>query len=97
MNLKKFRMMRGNSQAEIASLLNIQTQTYQNYELGKRQPNLEILSKLADIYNTDIDSLVRGEEVIYYHDYQKALINEVKNLSEVECAKVHGFIKGLKQ
>lgn len=46
------------TQKEIASYLNISQVAYSYYELNKRNIPLELLSKLADYYNTSIDYLL---------------------------------------
>lgn len=49
------------SQAEVAKLLNIDRSTYTNYELGKTEPPLETLKKLAAIFGVSVDRLVYWE------------------------------------
>ena len=46
------------TQQEIANYLNISQVAYSYYELNKRNIPLELLSKLADYYNTSIDYLL---------------------------------------
>lgn len=55
------------TQSEISKLLNISQVAYSYYELNKRNIPLELLSKLADYYNTSIDYLVyRTDEIKPY-------------------------------
>ena len=55
------------TQSEISKLLNISQVAYSYYELNKRNIPLELLSKLADYYNTSIDYLVyRTDEMRPY-------------------------------
>ncbi len=46
------------NQTDISKLLNISQVAYSHYELNKRNIPLDLLSKLADYYNTSIDYLV---------------------------------------
>ena len=46
------------TQNDISKILNISQVAYSYYELNKRSIPLELLSKLADYYNTSIDYLV---------------------------------------
>ena len=46
------------TQNELSNYLNISQVAYSYYELGKRNITLELLSKLADYYNTSIDYLL---------------------------------------
>ena len=55
------------TQSEISKLLNISQVAYSYYELNRRNIPLELLSKLADYYDTSIDYLVyRTDEIKPY-------------------------------
>ncbi|MGN0528124.1 MAG: helix-turn-helix domain-containing protein, partial [Eubacterium sp.] len=45
-------------QSEIAEYLNIQQNTYSQYETGKRDIPVSMLWKLADYYGTTVDYLI---------------------------------------
>ena len=49
------------NQADVAKLLNIDRSTYTNYELGKTEPPLETLKKIAGIFGVSVDRLVFWE------------------------------------
>lgn len=55
--LKHYREKNNYSQEQIAQKINITQQAYSNYEKGKRLPSIEILIKLADIYEISLDIL----------------------------------------
>lgn len=55
--LKYYREKNKYSQEEIAEKINITQSAYSNYEKGKRLPSIEILIKLADIYEISLDIL----------------------------------------
>lgn len=46
------------SQREIAQALGCSQQAYSNFELGKREVPLDILSKIADFHKTSVDYLL---------------------------------------
>lgn len=55
------------TQKELSHLLNISQVAYSYYELNKRSIPLELLSKLADFYNTSVDYLLyRTDEIKPY-------------------------------
>ena len=55
------------TQKQISRLLNIAQVAYSYYELNKRSIPLELLSKLADFYNTSVDYLLyRTDEITPY-------------------------------
>ncbi len=61
--LKKCRKEKGLTQAQAAIYCDITEKTYQNYELMTREPKLEILVRIADLYDVSIDYLVgRSDE-----------------------------------
>lgn len=46
-NIQKYRKEAGLTQKELAEILNIAVGTVQQYELGKRQPRLEMINRIA--------------------------------------------------
>lgn len=60
------------TQSEVSKILNISQVAYSYYELNRRNIPLELLSKLADFYNTSIDYLVyRTNEIKPYPKSKK--------------------------
>lgn len=56
--LKKARESKNMTQAQVAERLGVTCTTYQYYEYGKREPNHNILCKLADLFNVSTDYLL---------------------------------------
>ena len=56
--LKQLREQRNLSQAKLAEQLKIPKGTYVTYEYGTREPNIEMINKLADFYNVTTDYLL---------------------------------------
>ena len=55
--LKECRKKIGKTQRDVAYDLGMTENGYKNYELGKREPNHEIMLKLADYYGVSLDYL----------------------------------------
>ncbi len=55
--LKECRKEAGYTQNQVAIYCDITEKTYQNYELMTREPKLEILVRIADLYNVSLDYL----------------------------------------
>ena len=60
-NLKKYRLMTGRTQKEMAQLLDMTPNAYQKYELGTREPRLNTVIEIADILGISLDLLIKGE------------------------------------
>ncbi len=56
--IRKFRKERGLTQKELAERVNVATGTIQQYELGKREPKLAILQRVALALGVRIEDLV---------------------------------------
>ena len=56
--LKECRKDKGYTQGQVAIYCDITEKSYQNYELMTRQPKIEILIKIADLFGVSIDYLV---------------------------------------
>lgn len=60
-NLKKIRKDKGYTQEELAKELNVVRQTVSKWEKGISLPDVDILSKIADILETDVNILLGGQ------------------------------------
>lgn len=62
--LKKLRISRGFTQHFLAKQLNINDCSYQNYEYGKRKPDIKTLILLSAILNVSLDELLCREDYL---------------------------------
>ena len=60
-NIKRQRIQKGLSQEELAQKLFVTRQTVSNYETGKSNPDLDTLTKLSEILETDVETLLYGD------------------------------------
>ncbi|MBO7402427.1 MAG: helix-turn-helix transcriptional regulator [Lachnospiraceae bacterium] len=61
---RKLRLLRTQSnlrQADIAEILHVSRQSYQSYELGKHEPNLQTLNELAEFYEVPVEYLANND------------------------------------
>lgn len=66
--LKYFRTREHLSQSELAEKLGLSPSTISMYEVGKREPDFETEEKIADFFNTDLNTL-RGRDSETHGDY----------------------------
>lgn len=104
MKLSEIRKEKGYSQAEVAKNINISQSNYSKYELGKIEPNIELLTKLADFFNVSIDYLLGHQlynkpagEFYQLTEKQKALIPYIKTLDDGTCMRVLGYLDKISQ
>lgn len=56
--LKDLRKTKGLTQKEVSEKIGIARGSYGNWERGKREPNIEMLVKLADYFDVSLDYLL---------------------------------------
>ena len=59
-NIKSNRKKLGITQEQLAEKINVTRQAVSNWENGKTEPDVETLTKIAQIFDTSIDELVDG-------------------------------------
>ena len=59
--LQYFRMRANLSQSELADKIGVSASTISMYEVGKSEPDFETEEKIADFFNTDLNTL-RGRD-----------------------------------
>lgn len=62
--LRNVRMYNKNTQQSIADLLDLNLGSYQKYEQEERVPSLNIIVKIADIFNIPVDYLLGRDEYL---------------------------------
>lgn len=58
LKLKEMRLKHNLTMKELASILNVTTKTIYHYESGKRGVKLDVIIKLAELYECNISDLV---------------------------------------
>ncbi len=56
--LKHHRETYGYTQKQMAELIGIALRSYQRYESGEREPDIETLVQIADFFKISLDSLI---------------------------------------
>lgn len=62
-NLKELRKKKGLTQKELAEYIGITQKGYANYESGAREPSIETLNMLADLFGVSVDTILGRAEI----------------------------------
>ena len=62
-NLKQLREQKGLTQDQLAEQLFVTRQTISNYENGRSRPDIDTLLKIAELLNSDVNSILYGPPV----------------------------------
>lgn len=60
--IKEYRVAAGLKQSELAKALCTKQATVSGWEVGRREPDFEMLMKMADLFNCTIDDLLGREK-----------------------------------
>ena len=58
--LKRLRLERGLTQAQLAAEVHLSIQSIANYEQGRADPSIRVLKSLARVLNVSLTALVEG-------------------------------------
>lgn len=95
--LKELRFSRDISQAELSKRLEVSPSLISGYELGTRVPSFNMLEKISDFFNVDIDYLRGKQEATTEIVTGEAhlLLEIYKRLDDHSQALVLGYARGL--
>lgn len=91
LRLKQLREERNITQQELADQLSCSQQSINNYENHGTQPDIDMLCRMADFFDTSVDYLIGNTNVRdpyslakyeYNSEKETALINNFRNLPE---------------
>lgn len=98
--LKELRKEKGLTQRELAKLLNISNSSLAMYETDKREPDFELVKKIAEFFDVTMDYLLgnnksNSTEQNGSQPYYVELNRVVQNMNKKEVEKVLDFAKYL--
>ena len=96
-NIRDLRSRKNMTQDELAEQLFVTRQTVSNYETGKSRPDVEMLARIAELLETDVNALIYGPAPDAKKDEQQKLIigAAVTILASVLYAIFHSIAKKL--
>jgi len=84
--IKKFRTASGLTQKQLAESLNVSDKAVSKWECGNGCPDISLLSQIADIFGTDIRSLLTGE--INKNEREKGNMKKLRFYVCKECGNI---------
>lgn len=66
-SIKKLRKEKKMTQDELAEKLCVTRQAVSNWEMGKTQPDVDTLTKLAEILGVSVERIIYGKEKKHWH------------------------------
>lgn len=66
-SIKKLRKEKGMTQDELAEQLFVTRQAVSNWEMGKTQPDVDTLTRLAEIFDVSVERIIYGKEKKHWH------------------------------
>jgi len=90
--LKTYRKRAGLSQEQFASALNVKQYNVSDYEVGRSEPSIELLIKIAKILEISIDELLGNDNApLSVEGKEKKLLEAIENLPEEDKSKAVDF------
>lgn len=103
-NIKKLRKSKNILQTKLALDLNLTQEAISSYETERVTPSADVLIKLADYFNTNIDYLlcrtnynlpIADIKPTNVTEEQFQLLTKINKLSKIDIARVEGYIDSL--
>lgn len=84
MNLKEIRTRRNMTQQTVADYIGCSSVVYSRYERGTRQPSIEMLLRMADLFGVTVDFLLGRQDLedSTLSEYEKKLVLASRNADE---------------
>lgn len=95
--LKNLRESKGLKQTELAEKLNLTSAALSQYEKGVREPNSEMLKKIADYFDVSTDFLLGRIDVKHFDDFPEDVKRIADMLLSADKSKVKILEKMLEE
>ena len=94
-NLRTAREKCKYTQREVAEILHCAEPTYNRYETGKRQPSIETLINLAELFDVSVDFIIGRTQVENHSlsDYEEQLVEASRKADPRACEDALSFLK----
>ena len=90
--IKKIRKQKGFSQVELGERIGVSQQVITNYERGIREPNIEMLLKIAGALNVSLETLIGEKPISPEEQTSRALQKRFEQIKQLPPEKQKAFI-----
>lgn len=103
--IKMLREKKGLSQRELAEIVSMSQQAIAKWEMGKAEPDIKMINKLADFFDVDVNYLFgnsdfptspRQKDLFMTADDALRILASQNNLSERDKKELEGYVELLK-
>lgn len=94
--IREFRRKMGLTQIELSNVLNTSQGSLSGYETGRIEPDMDMMMKMAQFFNTTLDDLFGtdgNEQIQEIADIDFALSGEIRDLSDAEKQDVLDYVR----
>lgn len=95
--LKELRCENDMNQSDLAKIIGVSPSTIGMYEQGRRTPDLEVLSKIANYFQVSMDYLLGRTNIKNFEDFPPEVRNLTEMLLNADESKVKILEKLLKE
>lgn len=97
-NIKILRESNRLSQAELADIVGVQREVISYYETGTREVSLEVLEKLADFFDVELDVFFEEKEENVKADFALAFrANELEDLDVLAISRLKRIVRNVRK
>lgn len=95
--IREFRRKMGLTQNELSSILSISQGSLSGYETGRIEPDMDMMVKMSQFFNTTLDELFGSMPVMIetpeIGDIDFALSGEIRDLTDAEKQDVLDYVR----
>ena len=90
--IQRIRKQRGLSQIQLGDLLGVSQQVVTNYERGLREPNIEMMLKIAEIFDVSIEVLIGEKPIPQSDSTPRAVLKRIEVVKKLPPEKQKAFM-----
>lgn len=97
-NLNQLRQEKKLTKRDLSKKLKLPYTTYNNYETGRSEPNIENLIKISNEFDITTDFLIGREfsnDFGYLTDQERAMVKSFRELTDLNKIKVASYTMGV--